>query len=100
MMDGLITADLLKGFSGWTLAGALFLLLALGRLVPLRTVRREQALLEREAAAWKAAHDTEAEQLGLVLTELRKLVPPVSAQVSPAAPPIPPSPARREVGSS
>lgn len=98
MVDGL-SLELLRDVSGWSLAGLLFVMMAIGRLVPLRTVRREQALLEREAAAWRAAHDTEAEQLARVLDELRKLVPPVSAQVSPAAPPQVPMPARREVGS-
>lgn len=77
MLDG-VNLDVLKDLTGWSLAGLLFLLMALGRLVPLRTVRREQEQLEREAKGWKAAHDTESAQLDTVLAELRKLVPPVS----------------------
>lgn len=98
MVEGL-SLELLRDVSGWSLAGLLFVMMAIGRLVPLRTVRREQAMLEREAAAWRAAHDTETEQLGKVLDELRRIVPVASAPVSPAAPPLPPQPARREVGS-
>lgn len=69
--------------SGWALAGALFLSMMTGLMVPLRTVRREQALLEKEADAWRKAHDTEAAQLGVILAELRSRlpsIPPAQAQ--------------------
>jgi hypothetical protein len=95
MLDG-VSLDLIKDLTGWSLAGLLFLLMATGRLVPLRTVRREQEMLEREASGWKAAHDTESAQLDAILIEVRKLLPQ-GVPTSPAAPPVPPAPARREV---
>jgi len=61
--------SLLLNASGWTVLG---LLVALGWLVPKRTVDREQRLLTKEADAWRAAHDTEAAQLDRILEELRK----------------------------
>lgn len=67
MFEGFSVLDL-SSLSGWTV---LALLLAFGWLVPKRTVDREQKLLQREADAWRAAHDTEREQLGLILEQLR-----------------------------
>jgi hypothetical protein len=73
MFEGFSLVDL-SSLSGWTV---LALLLAFGWLVPKRTVDREQKLLQREADAWRAAHDTEREQLGLILEQLR--TPPLPA---------------------
>lgn len=67
MFEGFSLVDL-SSLSGWTV---LALLLAFGWLVPKRTVDREQKLLQREADAWRSAHDTEREQLGLILEQLR-----------------------------
>lgn len=68
--------------SGWALAALLFVMMASGRLVSVRTVEREQALLERVAEGWKAAHDTEQAQLGLILTEIRSRLPGPSESAS------------------
>jgi hypothetical protein len=59
--------------SGWALAGLLFVLMATGRLVSVRTLEREQRLLEQVADNWRAAHDTEAAQLSVILEELRRV---------------------------
>ena len=75
VFDGFSVLDL-SSLSGWTV---LALLLAFGWLVPKRTVDREQKLLQREADGWRAAHDTEREQLGLILEQLRtppRVLPP------------------------
>jgi hypothetical protein len=77
VFDGFSVLDL-SSLSGWTV---LALLLAFGWLVPKRTVDREQKQILREADAWKQAHDTEREQLGLILEQLRtppRALPPAS----------------------
>jgi hypothetical protein len=69
-MDGIpLTISQLANLSGWAV---LALLMALGWLVPKRTVDREQKILLREAEAWKATVDTQAAQLSAILEELQR----------------------------
>lgn len=71
MLEGL-TLGVIGDLSGWALAALLFVLMATGRLVSVRTLEREQRLLEKAAAEWKSAHDTEAAQLAAILEEMRR----------------------------
>lgn len=85
VLDGL-PLEVLGSVTGWTLVGACFLALMTGRLVPIRTVRREQDLIQREAAAWKLAHDTESAQLDRIVEQLQRIVPPQPAVGPPPGP--------------
>jgi hypothetical protein len=74
MLEGISLVDL-GSWGGWTV---LAVFLALGWLVPKRTVDREQKLLQREADGWRTAYETQAEQLGLLLEQLRTPPPPAA----------------------
>lgn len=83
MLDDL-PLSVVGNLSGWSLAALLFVLMAIGRVVSVRTVEREQALLAQAAADWRAAHElsekarqVQAAQLDEILAAVRAIAPPV-----------------------
>lgn len=81
MFEG-IPVSALSGVTGWTLAGALFILMMVGKIVSVRTVEREANLrqqyidrLEKEADRWHTAYETKSAQLSSILKEYDRTHP-------------------------
>jgi hypothetical protein len=69
VIAGFTVKDLVD-LGGWLV---LAVMLALGWLVPKRTIDREQQLLERQAAAWQEASVQRSAQLEEILSAIRSL---------------------------
>jgi hypothetical protein len=69
VIAGFTVKDLVD-LGGWLV---LAVMLALGWLVPKRTIDREQQLLERQAAAWQEASVQRTAQLEEILSAIRSL---------------------------
>lgn len=89
MIDGLPLAGFSE-LSGWALAALLFVLMAVGRIVSVRTLEREAKFyqryidrVEKEAEQWRTAHGTLSAQLSSILDQYQHVRPPTP--IEPAA---------------